>query len=212
MSDLINIENSIEISKSEVIEVFSDSEKLKPYLEQVASQVHSDSVDLSTKTSRKEIASRAHKVSKIKSALTKIGKDSVSDLRNKVNAVNSGVKYVEETLSDLRDKTRLPLTEWEQEQERIEQERLSNIKEKVEGIRAIASLSGDESIEAISALIEAVNAIDITVGFDEFSGEAAKAIAEAKSKLSVALSETANKAEQDRRQRELEEKRACDSC
>lgn len=70
--------------------------------------------DVSTDKGRKEIASMARKVSTSKVLLDNLGKDLVSDWKNKAKLVDSSRKLVRDTLDELRDSVRLPLTEWEE--------------------------------------------------------------------------------------------------
>lgn len=70
--------------------------------------------DLSTDKGRKEIASMARKVSSSKVLLDNLGKELVSDWKNKAKLVDSSRKLARDTLDELRDSVRLPLTEWEE--------------------------------------------------------------------------------------------------
>lgn len=184
MSELINIENLIEIEKAQVIDVFSDTKKLQPYIDLIKKEAHADNVSVQTAKSRKEIGSRAHKVSKIKTALEKVGKDSIADLKARVASVNAGVKFLTTELADLRTSIREPLTAWETEQAEKEQRRIDAIKEQINGIHSIGRLTGNESIEDLGNLIDAVDNIDPSSGFDEFTHEALKAINETKNTIS----------------------------
>ena len=91
---VIVIDKGISIKQDKAIDIFSDPKLLKPYLEKVAKAVTVDpaKVVVNTDKGRKEIGSRSHRVSKIKVALTRVGKDSVIDLKAKVQAVNEGIK------------------------------------------------------------------------------------------------------------------------
>ena len=208
--EMITIDTGIEIAKSDLIDTFSDQELIEPYLKMVrdAVTVSESEINLATDKGRKEIASRAHKVSKIKTALIKAGKDSVSELRKQVADVNSGVKYIESELDNLRDTTRQPLTLWQQEQDRIEEERIKAISIKIEGIRELGVVHGDETIEQISSMIEAVDNIDCSEGFDEMTQDAMKTISEAKSNLSLAMQNLIEKARAEEAQRKIDEERA----
>ena len=208
--EMITIDTGIEIAKSDLIDTFSDKELLEPYLKLIKEAVFvpATEISLATDKSRKEIGSRAHKVSKMKTALVNAGKDSVAELKAQVAAVNTGVKYIESELDALRDETRKPLTEWQEEQARIEEQRINTIKENIEGIRALGVVHGNESIDDISAMIEAVDNIDCSDDFDEFTKEAMRAVAEAKDNLSSAMQGLIEKAKQEEMQRKIAEERA----
>ncbi|MPW32014.1 hypothetical protein F9L16_24015 [Agarivorans sp. B2Z047] len=214
MADIITIEGGIEIPQSDVISVFSDTAKLQPYIDRVRDEVSTEKIDLTTDKSRKAIGSRAHKVSKIKTALTKIGKDSVADLKKQVLEVNAGVKYAEEKLSQLRDETRKPLTDWEKEKERLEEiehqkeeARIQAIQDEINNIRNFAVLAGNESIEHIAGLIEALDTIDPSEGFDEFTQDALVAIAETKGELAQAMQAKITERQQAEQQAQLQKER-----
>jgi DNA repair exonuclease SbcCD ATPase subunit len=74
--------------------------------------------DTSTAKGRKEIASLAFKVSRSKTAVDKFGKDLVAEWKEKSKKVDLGRKLLRDSLDDLRDRIRKPLTDWEQEEER----------------------------------------------------------------------------------------------
>lgn len=216
MSELITIEDGIQLAKSDVISVFSDTDKLTPYLEQICDMVTvpESEIDLTTDKGRKAIGSRSHKVSRIKTALVKAGKDSITDLKAQVQKVNGGIKFVEENLNSLRDSTRAPLAEWEAEQERIkeeeakkEQERIDAIKLKIDSIHDMATLHGGETIEQISSLIDAVSNIDCSNDFDEFAADALKAIAECKDSLSSQMQTLIQQKQQEELNAKLEAER-----
>lgn len=207
--EMIAISENIEIAKNDVIETFSNKESLKPFLDIIAKEVTVDEsqINLITDKGRKEIGSRAHKVSKIKTALVKAGKDSIADLKAQVAAVNSGVNFITEELDTLRDETRKPLTDWEAEQKRIEEERVAKIKAEIQNIESLGRVNGEESIEDLSALIEAVDNIDVSEGFGEFTQDAMKAIVATKDALSSAMQKQIELKQQEAMQEQLEAQR-----
>lgn len=204
-----SIEDEIQLFKSDVINIFSDTKKIEPYLKQVADAVYvpDSSVNLSTDKGRKAVASRAHKVSKIKTQLVKIGKDSVSDLKAQVSKVNQGIKFVEENLNSLRDSTKAPLTAWLEEQERIEKERVEKIKSRIQGIYEMAALLGNETIEEVSSLLEAISNIDCSDGFEEFTADALKAVSETKQSLTSHIQSLISQEQQEQLNKQLEEEK-----
>lgn len=199
---IIEITKDVALKKSDLIATFSDKEKLQPYIDKIKEAAQGE-VNLKTDKGRKEIASRARKVSTIKKALSDAGKDSVADLKAKVANVNSGIKFLTESLDEIRDETREPLTRWEEEQKKIEAERVAGIQEQIAGIRAIGTLSGSESVEEISSLIDAVSNIDCSEGFDEFAQEALRTISEVKEHLASKLHELTTKKMMEEKEREL---------
>jgi len=108
------------------IEIFT-GDGLDEVLHNIEQEVLSFVPDLSTVTSRKEIASLARKVASSKIVLDNAGKDLVAEWKTKAKLVDSSRKASRDFLDLLRDRVRKPLTEWEKEEaERIEKEKLEN--------------------------------------------------------------------------------------
>ena len=95
------------------LEVFSAPEGLDPYIEQAREFVAEQVPDTSTDKGRKAIASTARKVAKLKTKLDAMGKDLVSDWKQKAKVVDSSRKSMRDQLDALRDEARAPLDEWE---------------------------------------------------------------------------------------------------
>lgn len=112
----------VEIEESTVLQVFSSENGLDPVIQQVKDIVDGFEHDLSTAAARKKTASLSHKVAKLKTRLDGMGKDLVSEWKTKAKAVDKSRKDMRESLDSLRDEARQPLTDWESEQTRIEEE------------------------------------------------------------------------------------------
>lgn len=81
--------------------------------------------DVTTVKGRKEIASMAYKVAQSKTALDALGKELVSEWKAKSALVDADRKMLRDRLDALKEKVRLPLTEWEAaEAARLAQEKL----------------------------------------------------------------------------------------
>lgn len=115
--ELLNIDND------SVLAVFSSGEGLDPYVQQARDIVDSFEHDLSTDAGRKRTASLANKVAKLKVRLDDLGKELVSDWKQKAKAVDVNRKSMRDALDSLKLEARKPLTEWEEEQERIAAEK-----------------------------------------------------------------------------------------
>lgn len=112
------------IEKLTAVEVFK-SGNVENIIGQIEAEVRSFVPDLKTDKSRKSIASLAAKVSKSKVMLDGLGKNLVSEWKEKAKAVDAERKIVRDRLDALRDETRKPLTEWEEaEKARVEKELL----------------------------------------------------------------------------------------
>lgn len=98
---------------------------LDAYLEQIRQAVN-EVPDLTTKKGRDRIASLAASVSRSKTAIEKPGREYLKRLKEAVKPAEVEIKRFVDACDALRDATRLPLTEWEAEQERIKAEEAMN--------------------------------------------------------------------------------------
>lgn len=96
-------------------EVFTDSDKIDAFIDQMTKVVESHTPDISTAAGRDEIISLAHSVSKAKVKLDNHGKTITEDWRKKTKVINDARKHITTRLDALRKKARAPVTEWEQE-------------------------------------------------------------------------------------------------
>jgi len=88
----------------------------------IEAQVKGLVFDVSTKKGREEIASTAHKVAKSKTAIDKIGKESVAGKKAEVKAVDMNRSILWDKLEALQKEVRQPLTDFENaEKLRIEE-------------------------------------------------------------------------------------------
>lgn len=189
-SEMITVEGLIKIKKLNIISTFSDNKKIQPMIDKVKKEVAVDSIDLKTKKGRDEIASRAYKVSKMKGAVVKqIIDPSVEEYKAAVKSVGAGKKHWNDEMDALRDEVRAPLNKWEAEEKVSEEKRISDIKNKISGIINLSVLpSGHEwDKNYTSEMIEAVDNIDCSEGFDEFAQEALQAKSSAKEALAQCL-------------------------
>lgn len=93
---------------------------LDAFIKKIKEEVAEAPKDMSTKKGREEIASLAYKVAKSKTALEKLGKESIEDLQKTVKAVTAERIRGVAALQEIQDNIRKPLTEWENaEKERI---------------------------------------------------------------------------------------------
>jgi colicin import membrane protein len=110
------------IEPKDIQTVFTAPSGLDPILEKIAKEARSFTADVNTPTGRKSIASVAFKVAKTKTYLDGLGKELVDGLKELPKKVDANRKAMRDFLDELKDEVRRPLTEWEQEQERIEAE------------------------------------------------------------------------------------------
>lgn len=120
-------ELSILPEREKAIDVYSKENGLAPFLQIIRDELDAFIHDTSTAKGRKEIASMSAKVSKSKVALDDLGKELVSELKEKPKLIDAERKRMRDLLDTWRDDTRKPLTDWEAEQERIEAEKQAAI-------------------------------------------------------------------------------------
>lgn len=112
----------IEITEVQAPDVFVQG-GLDQFFKKIEEQVSAEVPDLTTKKGRDRIASLAYQVSQSKTAVEKPGRAYLKRLKEAVKPAEQEIKRFVDACDQLRDKVRQPLTEWEEEQKRIEEER-----------------------------------------------------------------------------------------
>lgn len=125
---MLNETTPIALEKLTPSEIFV-GDQLDVLLKQIRSIAIKGTPDLSTVGTRKEIASRAAAVSKSKVLIDNAGKELTAEWREKTNLVNAARNKAKTALESLRDEVRKPLTDWENEQARIEEERIEKARQ-----------------------------------------------------------------------------------
>lgn len=175
-TELITFDNAIQLKGKKAIEFFSNKENLTPLVAFVKEEATATVNNVETKKGRDAIGSTALKVSKSRNALTDAIDASVSELEKKVKTAKAVSKYVEQELNEVRDNILQPRKVWQAEQDLIEEKRIKDIKEEIDKILGIGTLQGNESKDQIASLVEAVESIDVSEGFEEFTVDAAQAV------------------------------------
>lgn len=139
----------IVIEPKNVLTVFTESNGLDDIIKQVEMEVMTFEHDLSNDTRRKRTASLARKVASTKTYLDGLGKDLVSDWKNKAKVVDANRKLMRDRLDELKDIARKPLTDWENEQAEIEAARIAaeaaeKLRQKIESDHEIALLMNEK--------------------------------------------------------------------
>lgn len=123
----------ITIEPKNVLTLFTEQDQLEEIIKQVEMEVATFEHDLSNDARRKKTASLANKVARTKTYLDGLGKDLVSDWKAKAKVVDANRKSMRDRLDELKVTARQPLTEWEEEQARIAEEK--RIAEEAEKLR-----------------------------------------------------------------------------
>lgn len=119
MSEIMDL---VVIEKKNAMAVFTNNDQLDPLIEAIEKEARSLVPDVTTKKGRDAIASMAHKVARSKTYIDNAGKDLVAELKALPKQIDESRRVVRERLDALKDEVRRPLTEWEEEQERIKAE------------------------------------------------------------------------------------------
>lgn len=179
------------IEKSNAMAVFKSADQIEDILQKVEREVMSFVPDVTTAKGRKEIASLAYKVAQTKTYLDGLGKDLVAELKEIPKLIDANRKTVRDRLDELKEKARQPLTNYEDEQERIKKEE--------EEKRAAEELA--KKIEADHEMALLMN--------DAFDRELAEKKAE-QERLRIVHEEEIKRQAEERAKRDAEEKAAAE--
>lgn len=186
MNDLIVLD------KINPIEVFTDK-GLDPVLKQIKAEVDKFEPDLTTKTSRKKIASMAAKVASSKTYLDDLGKQLNKDKRTEIDAVDAERKRMRDNLDALKKEVRQPLTDFEND----EISRVEKLELRILDIKALDKLYEiGAPVEEIRGTIAEAQAIVIDDTWQEFEDQAAEEKASVLMSLAAKLEMNVKAAEQ----------------
>lgn len=192
----------VEITEANALDVFLDYEKLEPYVDQILQEVASVPTDVSTATSRDEIARTGKKLKTAINKLDKIGKDTVTALKEKPKLIDANRKKMRDAIDTRRLEILEPLEAWDQQQ----RERCETINQQIDHIKQLAVIEHGESSDSISVKLEEVNSFTID---SEFFGEFSGMAAQAKHESMISLKDSLEKAvKYEAEQKELAELRA----
>lgn len=208
-TEIVTFDQATALTGKKAIDFFSSEENVKPLVDQVKTEALSLVPNVKTKKGRDEIGSTALKVSKSRKALEDAIDKSVADLKAKVKTATEVKKFVVSELNSAREDVLKPRNEWQAEQDRFEAERVEEIQTRIKNIESLGAFSNDETKEDLASRIDALEAMDVSEGFAEFTAEAATAIASATKKLNDRILQIIEeeKAEAQRKQLEAEQKK-----
>ena len=169
MSEIMDL---VVIEKKNAMAVFTNNDQLDPLIEAIEKEARSLVPDVTTKKGRDAIASMAHKVARSKTYIDNAGKDLVAELKALPKQIDESRRVVRERLDALKDEVRRPLTEWEEEQERIKAEEAMN------ALHAEALVMNEEFDRQRAARIESDHEMALLMN-DAFDREQADKAAEA---------------------------------
>lgn len=146
---------------------------LDAVLAQIEEKARIANPDTSTEEGRQEIRSTAYKVARTKTALDEVGKALAAEIKAELDDVNAGRKRATEFLDRLKDQIRLPLDQWEHEENR----RVADLQARVARLEVEVSallFAPVSRIEAVLAQVRAVDTDNGTWGEFKLKAEAAK--------------------------------------
>ena len=157
----------IQIDTVNALELYT-AENVDEVLEKIRKEATDFKPDISTKKGRAEIASRAYKVSRSKTALIELGDTLTEESKRQVKTVNTEKKRIEGLMDDLRDDIRKPLTDWEN----IDKERVKVLELRLDVLKMYESkIIEAETSEELNNMLQA---FDITYDhkWEEFADRA----------------------------------------
>lgn len=195
MSEIMDL---VVIEKKNAMAVFTNNDQLDPLIEAIEKEARSLVPDVTTKKGRDAIASMAHKVARSKTYIDNAGKDLVAELKALPKQIDESRRVVRERLDALKDEVRRPLTEWEEEQERIKAEEAMN------ALHAEALAMNEEFDRQLAARIESDHEMALLMN-DAFDRVQAEKKAEAERQL-IAREEEIKRLAEEKAKREAEER------
>ncbi len=142
------------------------------FLAEIAAEIDAFEPDLSTRSSRAEIASLAYKVAKTKAPIEAAAKALTEDFRKRTAAVNAERNDVTGKLDALRDLARAPLDAWEKE----EKVREDKIKEMLDFLDTAPIILASDTSATLKERLAKVEAIDGNIDCVEAKVFALKAL------------------------------------
>ena len=195
MSEIMDL---VVIEKKNAMAVFTNNDQLDPLIEAIEKEARSLVPDVTTKKGRDAIASMAHKVARSKTYIDNAGKDLVAELKALPKQIDESRRVVRERLDALKDEVRRPLTEWEEEQERIKAEEAMN------ALHAESLAMNEEFDRLLAAQIESDHEMALLMN-DAFDREQADKAAEAE-RQRIAHEEEIKRQAEEKAKREAAEK------
>lgn len=194
------------IEEDKVLVAFTVDNGLDEIIFEAKNAIDGFEHDLSTAAGRKRTASLAHKVAQLKTKLDGMGKELVSEWKQKAKIVDINRKKMRDELDALKADARQPLTEWEN----AEAKRVQDIREEIDWIITYAQIDDEHCSKSISERISILKSKSIDDSFEEFQSEAIvtrdRMVKSLELHLERVLKEEAQKAELERLKKEAEER------
>lgn len=187
--------------------VLTDREKYSAFYRAMKAECDAHVPDLSTETSRKKIASLAHKVARTKTAIDEAGKKLNEEARSRINAIDESRREIRAQLDALKAEVRKPLTEWEE----AEEARVKAAHAELTKLREAGRVDFEDTAETVAARLAELSSLKLdpaihgeTLGIAEAArADAMRALGDARDRL---VREEAERAELERLRAEAVER------
>ena len=155
------------------VEVFT-GDGLDDLLKKITDEAKSIVPNIETARGRKEIAGLAAKVAKSKVHLDGLGKDLVSDWKQKAKVVDIERKKMRDYLDDLKEEVRKPLSDWEDAEDERVLKHKNNILEMMQAGIDTAEKWMELPVEIMQDQLKEIEETKIDESWQEFANDAAK--------------------------------------
>jgi hypothetical protein len=164
MSDLIKLEDI------NAAVLFNSDEEVNQIIMRIEDAASSVVGDVGTVKGRKEIASVAAKVARSKTYIDGLGKGLVADIKAKVKEVDSRRKAIRDSLDDIKEKVRSPLTEYEN----AERDRIARHADNLAILRTVLEyIPYQNTVDNLNSVVDKAKPLQ-DVDFEEYQEEAHK--------------------------------------
>lgn len=200
------------ITKQNVVQFFAEK-GLDPVIEKIKKEVNAFVPDMTTEKGRKDIASFAYRIAKMKTQMDDLGKDLVSGIKQQAKIIDAERGRAWDIIEQLQKDVRKPLTEWEEK----DALRVAEHKKHLEELQALIVLPLQPSLEELQRRFDVVNTLK-NRDFEEFKVLSDTAISAAITGLTQKIEltkkqaadqaelERLQSAEKERQQKEREER------
>lgn len=202
----MSTELALDIEITNPIAVFSTESGIDPVIDEARKIVAEFNGDTSTTKGRQEIASIAHKISKLKTRLDGMGKELTAEWKAKSKLVDQSRRHMRTELDALKVQVRAPLTEWEE----AEKQRTENHERTVERIKTLGADREDgtsPTLEELQANLAELQAID-TDSMEEYELEGRKTRDKMVERLNNLIESEQKRLQQEAELKQLQEEKA----
>lgn len=159
--------------KETALAVFSTTNGLDPWLQQVRAKVDEFNKvlpDLKTRKGREAYASMAHQIAKSKTALEAVGKEISAKQKEIPKLIDAERKRVWDTLESWQKEVRKPLDDWQA----AEDARVAKHNDGIQAIKDLAIFEATPTAAQVADIIAQLELVAVSDAWEEFLAEAAQ--------------------------------------